>query len=61
MQSHNMDKKLLQSDSLISFENKDDYYSFTPQKSFDNVLIFYPGALVESKAYIPICRKISET
>lgn len=59
MQAKQVDKKLFQSDEKIIAENKDDYYSFTPIDSYDNVLIFFPGALVQTKAYVPLCRKIA--
>ena len=60
MQSHNVGKELLQSDKLINFENNNDFYCYTPLTNFNEILIFYPGALVETKAYIPLCRKIAE-
>ena len=59
-QSHGVSNQLLLSDNLITIENTDDYYSFRPKTEFENVLIFYPGAMVESKAYIPLCRKLAE-
>jgi hypothetical protein len=61
VQSHGVSKQLLLSDNLIVVENTDDYYSFTPKTKFKNVLIFFPGALVESKAYTPLCRRIAES
>lgn len=59
-QSDGVSNQSLESNNTIKTEDKDDYYSFTPKKTFKNVLIFYPGAMVDPKAYIPICRKISE-
>lgn len=60
VQSHGVSKQLILSDKIITVESTDDYYSFAPKVEFKNVLIFYPGAMVESKAYIPLCRKITE-
>jgi len=58
-QSHGVDKQLLKNNSVINVENTDDFYSFTPRKEFKNVFIFYPGAMVEPKAYVPLCAKIA--
>ena len=60
MQAQDVDKSLLKSDDLISFENADDYYAFTPSTNFKEVLVFYPGALVQPKAYVPLCRAVAE-
>jgi len=59
-QSHGVNKRLLQNNNLILVENTDDYYSFSPVKEYEDVFIFYPGAMVEPSAYIPLCRKIAE-
>src|SRR5262245_38524791 len=59
-QSHGVDQSLLRSSDLVSVENRDDFYAFTPTKEFKNVFIFYPGAMVASEAYIPLCRKIAD-
>jgi len=59
-QSHGVDKRLLENDNIIRVENTDDYYSFSPLKEYNDVFIFYPGAMVEPNAYIPLCRKIAE-
>jgi len=29
-------------------------------KGFEKVLIFFPGAMVDPKAYVPLCRKIAD-
>jgi len=59
-QSHGVDNLLLKNDIGINIENTDEFYSFTPQGDFKDIFIFYPGAMVEPKAYIPLCRKIAE-
>lgn len=59
-QAKGVDEKLLQNSPSVKVEINSDFYSFTPTKEFKNVFVFYPGAMVESKAYVPLCRKISE-
>jgi len=59
-QSHGVSEQYFKDDSVISVKNTDDFYSFTPKKSFKKVFIFFPGAMVETKAYVPLCRKIAE-
>ena len=60
MQAHHVDESLLQSDYQVNYENKDDYYSYTPTVNYNEVLVFYPGALVQAKAYLPLCREIAK-
>lgn len=59
-QSHGVDKQLLQSNSIVNVDITDDFYLFTPKKDFKEVFIFFPGAMVEPKAYVPLCRKIAD-
>lgn len=59
-QSKGVDPGLLRADKLVFVENKSSFYAFTPRKAYRNVLIFYPGALVDPRAYVSICRKLSE-
>jgi Predicted esterase len=59
-QSQGVGEQFFQDSKTIKFENTDDFYSFTPKTSFKNILIFYPGAMVDPKAYVPLCRKIAE-
>lgn len=59
-QSHGVDNRFLQNDNIIQVENTDDFYSFSPGKDYKDVFIFYPGGMVEAKAYSPLCRKIAE-
>jgi pimeloyl-ACP methyl ester carboxylesterase len=59
-QSHNVDENLLQNSKTIKIEENDDFYSFVPVNEHKEVLIFFPGALVETKAYVPLCRKIAD-
>ncbi len=37
-----------------------DYILFEPLTPYQKVFIFYPGALVDPKAYAPLCRKIAD-
>lgn len=60
-QSHGVDKLYLQDSNLVAVEDTENFYLFTPQKEGKNVLIFYPGAMVEAKAYVPLCRKMAES
>lgn len=59
-QSHGVDEQLLQNSSIVTIDITDDFYSFTPIKESKNIVIFYPGAMVAPKAYVPLCRKIAE-
>ncbi|MGQ7945974.1 alpha/beta hydrolase [Flavobacterium sp. WC2509] len=59
-QSHGIDEQFFHDSNTIKVENTDDFYSFSPKKTFKNVFIFYPGAMVDPKAYVPLCRKIAD-
>lgn len=59
-QSHNVNESFLQSSKNIKAEENDNFYSFEPVKEAKEVLIFFPGALVDPKAYVPLCRKIAD-
>ncbi|WP_228851809.1 alpha/beta hydrolase [Aegicerativicinus sediminis] len=60
MQAHNVENSLMQSDDQLTFHNTSDFYSYTPTAYYNSTLIFFPGALVQPKAYIPLCRNIAE-
>jgi dienelactone hydrolase len=59
-ESHGVDKSLFQSNNIVKVENTDNYFLFTPKKEFKNVVVFYSGAMVETEAYVPLCRKIAD-
>lgn len=59
-QAHGVDKQLLQSSSIVNVDNTDDFYLFSPKKEFKKVFVFFPGAMVEPEAYVPLCREIAE-
>ena len=60
MQSKDVAVELFKSDHLITFQNTADYHAYTPKENFDEILIFYPGALIETKVYISLCKKIAK-
>lgn len=60
MSARGVDKDFLESSSSVFVEQTDNFISFTPNSSYQKVLIFYPGALVDPDAYAPLCRKIAE-
>lgn len=59
-QAKDVPDSYLQSNAAISVKDNDDYFLFEPKQKFDKVFIFFPGAMVDPKAYVPLCRKISE-
>lgn len=59
-QSHGVDEQLLQSNSIVDVDITDNFFLFTPKKEVNDVLIFYPGAMADPKAYVPLCRKIAD-
>jgi predicted alpha/beta-hydrolase family hydrolase len=59
-ESHGVDESFFESNGIVKVGNTDDYFLFTPKKEFKNVVIFYPGAMVETEAYVPLCRKVAD-
>lgn len=60
-QAKGVDKTLLQSSGVVKVINDSNKIEFAPLKNVNSsALIFYPGGLVDPKAYIPLARKISE-
>ncbi|MEQ1797098.1 MAG: alpha/beta hydrolase [Lacibacter sp.] len=59
-QAKGVDDELLKSNNTTKVEQSSDFYLFTPVQAFKDVFIFYPGALVDPKAYVPLCRKIAD-
>ena len=60
MQSKNVASQLLRSNKKIIVSDNSEYISFTPALAYKNVFIFFPGALVDPHAYVPLCRKLAE-
>lgn len=59
-QAHNVESQLYRSDKDVRVEQTSDFIAFIPAKPYKKILIFYPGALVDPDAYIPLCRQIAE-
>ncbi|TDW51368.1 alpha/beta hydrolase family protein [Flavobacterium sp. 270] len=59
-QSHGVSDNDLKSNNEIVVTDNENYFLFEPSKKSTKILIFYPGAMVDPKAYVPLCRKISE-
>lgn len=59
-QAKDVPDSYLKDGAKISVKVSDDYFLFQPKQKFDKIFIFYPGAMVDPKAYVPLCRKISE-
>jgi hypothetical protein len=59
-ESDGVGNSFLQSNNLVNVEDVSDYYLFTPKKEFKKVVIFYPGAMVEAEAYVPLCRNLAD-
>lgn len=60
-QARGITAEQLQTDSSVKVQETGDFYLFTPAaEQFENVLIFYPGAMVDPKAYVPLCRSIAD-
>ena len=59
-QAKDVSDSYLETTSKISVKDNNDYFLFEPKQKFEKVFIFYPGAMVDPKAYVPLCRRISE-
>lgn len=61
MQSRGFPTTILASDNQISVTNSADLISFVPVANAQTTgLIFYPGALVDPRAYAPLARQLAE-
>jgi hypothetical protein len=58
-EANGIDNATFESDGFVQVEITKEYISFTPNKAYQKVFIFYPGALVDPNAYAPLCRKIA--
>ena len=61
MQAKNVPNEILKSNQQLSVSENDFSITFSPANPSDNVIIFYPGALVQTEAYAPLCRKLAES
>lgn len=60
-QAKGVDATLLESDAAVTVEESGDSIRFTPTKLVHATgLIFYPGGMVEPKAYAPLARALAE-
>ncbi|MCD9573846.1 alpha/beta hydrolase [Flavobacterium soyae] len=59
-QSQGVSNLYLKDNAKIKVVNNENYFLFEPKIKTDKVLFFYPGAMVDPKAYVPLCRQISE-
>lgn len=61
MQAKGISDEILKSDRGVSVSENDYSITFTPSNSLKKVIFFYPGALVQTEAYTPLCRKLAES
>ncbi|MDF3001021.1 MAG: hypothetical protein K0Q48_1140 [Bacillota bacterium] len=60
-QAQGVDRVLLASDEHIIVTTLTDRIEFSPQRNLkSSALIFYPGGMVEPKAYVPMARMLAE-
>ncbi|MDR2282468.1 MAG: alpha/beta hydrolase [Sphingobacterium sp.] len=59
-QAHGVDGQLLETSIQTEVNIEDDFYLFTPRDQFKDVMLFYPGAMVDPKAYVPLCRALAD-
>lgn len=59
-QSHGVDDTLLKDSDATRVLHCNDYILFSPVDTSGWVLFFYPGALVDPFAYVPLCRKAAD-
>ena len=61
MQERGVDEQLFQSDNRVEVSITEESISFTPaDDTLGTGLLFYPGALVDPDAYVPMARNLAE-
>ena len=61
MQAQGLESSILDSDNTVGVENLPNALLFTPAvDTMGSALIFYPGALVDPKAYAPMARTLAK-
>ncbi|MGK7391220.1 MAG: alpha/beta hydrolase [Candidatus Cyclobacteriaceae bacterium M2_1C_046] len=60
-QSKEVDPEVLLSNPTVTVEVTDDIIAFTPKQEYENIIIFFPGAMVEPIAYAPFSRKLADS
>lgn len=62
MQAKGVSDSVVESDLKVTVVSHDNWIMFTPaDTSFNTGVLFYPGALVQPKAYAPFARELAET
>lgn len=60
-QARGVADEIFESNQSVFVAQTEDLISFTPSDSSKTqIIIFYPGGMVEPEAYAPLCRKIAE-
>lgn len=59
-QSHGVDDSLLRSTDQVTVSENSDWHLFSPVTDNNQTFLFYPGAMVDPKAYVPLCRKLAD-
>ncbi|WP_080054963.1 alpha/beta hydrolase [Spirosoma aerolatum] len=59
-QAHGVDEEIMTSTAAITVKQTDDFLGFIPQGAKRQVLIFFPGAMVDPTAYAPLARHVAE-
>lgn len=61
MEAQDLESSVLESNNKVVVQNSSNAFIFTPAvDTMGSALIFYPGALVDPKAYTPMARTITE-
>lgn len=59
-QSANLPEDTFVRTARLSVTETDDFITYQPVNASQVTVMFYPGALVDPKAYAPLCRRIAE-
>ncbi|MFC7523055.1 alpha/beta hydrolase [Parapedobacter sp. GCM10030251] len=59
-QSRGVNAHWLEDSTTVSVQRTGDFFSFSPTGYYDRVMLFYPGAMVDPRAYVPLCRQIAD-
>ncbi|GAB4029595.1 alpha/beta hydrolase [Spirosoma gilvum] len=59
-QAHGVNEEILTSTAMLTVRQTDDFLGFIPQGAKRQVLVFFPGAMVDPTAYAPLARRVAE-
>ncbi|MEM6722900.1 MAG: alpha/beta hydrolase [Bacteroidota bacterium] len=59
-QAKGVTSDLLDSNAVIQVTNNQDFIRFEHQELIEFEVFFYPGGMVDPKAYVPLCRNLAE-